>query len=329
MPQPVKRAVARAVPVARPVTWIGSPNGVLRQGRDHPGPDRGDHRRQLRAHRRVVRRQRGARRVRHRPTVDLRRARPRRERPRPRADRRRHREGRPGRHLGAQLRGVDDRAVRHRQGRRDPGQRQPVLPHPRVLLRGEPVGAAAADQRGVVQDQRLPRDGRGGRRATEPQPLERVVYIGTDDWDALVAEGEGLPRTRWRERMSTLEPGDADQHPVHERHHRLPQGRHAEPPQHPQQRLLHHRADQLHRRGPALHPGALLPLLRHGDGQPRLHHPRRHDGDPGARASTPRRRCVRGRGALHRPVRRADDVHRDAEPPDLRRPRPRPACAPA
>ena len=25
-------------------------------------------------------------------------------------------------------------------------------------------------------------------------------------------------------------------------------------------------------RGPALHPGALLPLLRHGDGQPRLHH---------------------------------------------------------
>ena len=35
-------------------------------------------------------------------------------------------------------------------------------------------------------------------------------------------------------------------------------------------------------RGPALHPGALLPLLRHGDGQPRLHQPRRHDGDPRA-----------------------------------------------
>ena len=30
-----------------------------------------------------------------------------------------------------------------------------------------------------------------------------------------------------------------DQHPVHERHHRLPQGRHPQPPQHPQQRLLH------------------------------------------------------------------------------------------
>ena len=38
-----------------------------------------------------------------------------------------------------------------------------------------------------------------------------------------------------------------DQHPVHERHHRLPQGRHAEPPQHPEQRLLRHRDDQLHR----------------------------------------------------------------------------------
>jgi fatty-acyl-CoA synthase len=31
------------------------------------------------------------------------------------------------------------------------------------------------------------------------------------------------------------------QHPVHQRHHRLPQGRHAHPPQHPEQRLLHRR----------------------------------------------------------------------------------------
>ena len=34
-------------------------------------------------------------------------------------------------------------------------------------------------------------------------------------------------------------------------------------------------------------------------------------------------------GALHRRVRRPDDVHRDAEPPDLRRPRPVDACGPA
>jgi fatty-acyl-CoA synthase len=39
-------------------------------------------------------------------------------------------------------------------------------------------------------------------------PLERVVYIGTDDWAGLVAEGEGLPEDAVAERMSTLEPGD-------------------------------------------------------------------------------------------------------------------------
>ena len=39
--------------------------------------------------------------------------------------------------------------------------------------------------------------------------LERVVYIGTDDWDTLVAEGEGLPEDSVAQRMATLEPGDA------------------------------------------------------------------------------------------------------------------------
>ena len=40
---------------------------------------------------------------------------------------------------------------------------------------------------------------------------------------------------------------------------------------------------RLLRRRPRLHPGALLPLLRHGHGQPRLHQLRRDDGHPGAR----------------------------------------------
>ena len=38
-----------------------------------------------------------------------------------------------------------------------------------------------------------------------------------------------------------------DQHPVHQRHHRLPEGRDAQPPQHPQQRLLRRRGLRLHR----------------------------------------------------------------------------------
>ncbi len=39
--------------------------------------------------------------------------------------------------------------------------------------------------------------------------LERVVYIGTDDWAGLVAEGEGLPEEAVAQRMATLDPGDA------------------------------------------------------------------------------------------------------------------------
>jgi fatty-acyl-CoA synthase len=39
--------------------------------------------------------------------------------------------------------------------------------------------------------------------------LERVVYIGTDDWAALLADGEGVPDDAVAERMATLQPGDA------------------------------------------------------------------------------------------------------------------------
>ena len=38
--------------------------------------------------------------------------------------------------------------------------------------------------------------------------LERVVYIGTDDWTDLVAGGTDLPADTLAQRMSTLEPGD-------------------------------------------------------------------------------------------------------------------------
>jgi fatty-acyl-CoA synthase len=44
--------------------------------------------------------------------------------------------------------------------------------------------------------------------APRNETLERVVYIGTDDWDALVAEGEGLPVDAVSERMAALAPDD-------------------------------------------------------------------------------------------------------------------------
>ena len=49
---------------------------------------------------------------------------------------------RPGRHLGAELRRVGAGPVRDREGRRDPGQHQPGLPHPRARLRPAPVRAS-------------------------------------------------------------------------------------------------------------------------------------------------------------------------------------------
>ena len=50
----------------------------------------------------------------------------------------------------------------------------------------------------------------------------------------------------------------------------------------------------LHRGRPGLHPGALLPLLRHGAREPGVHHPRRGHGRPGARLR-PRRHAAGGR----------------------------------
>ena len=74
-------------------------------------------------------------------------------------------QGRPGRHLGAQLRRVDHRAVRDGQDRRHPGQRQPGLPHPRTGLRAQPVGRADARSSATdVQDLGLRRHGRRGAR---------------------------------------------------------------------------------------------------------------------------------------------------------------------
>ncbi len=44
--------------------------------------------------------------------------------------------------------------------------------------------------------------------AEQNPTLQRVVYIGTDDWDALLADGEGVPEDAVAQRMATLEPGE-------------------------------------------------------------------------------------------------------------------------
>ena len=149
-------------------------------------------------------------------------------------------------------------------------------------------------------------------RAETPQ-LAEVLYLGTDDWRDLVDSAptsSSVDDLTGKAELAGQQP--ADQHPIHLGHNWFPEGRHALAPQHPQQRVFHHRTHQLRPRRPAVHPGAVLPLLRHGDGQSGVHEPRGHDGHPctGIRSGThPGRHRKR---KVYRRLRRADDVHRDA-----------------
>ena len=144
--------------------------------------------------------------------------------------------------------------------------------------------------------------------------LERAVFFWEDDWDELVGRRRRRHRRPAGRPPGGAAPGRRHQHPVHVGHDGVPQGRHADPPQHPEQRLLRRPAAGVPARRPAVHPGALLPLLRHGHGQPRLHDPRGDDGHPVRRLrADPRAGDGPGR-ALHGAVRRPDDVHRRARP---------------
>ena len=212
------------------------------------------------------------------------------------------------------------RAVRRGAGGGDPRQRQPGLPHARARLRAAPVGHPAARLRRRVQDERLPRDGRrGAGRLPGPAARGRARLGrlgGAPGRRRRAARGRA---GRARGRAGLRRP---DQPAVHERHDRVAQGRDAHPPQPAQQRLLRRRAVRLHRPRPDRDPGALLPLLRHGHGQPRRDLARCLHGRPRAGLRARRDAARRRRGALHGALRRADDVHRHAGRPGLRRGRP-------
>ena len=169
----------------------------------------------------------------------------------------------------------------------------------------------SSDYRGMVEEVRDEVDGLRARR------LHRHVRLGGAARPRRRGVGERAERHTGR-----VDEHRPDQHPVHLWHHGIPQGRDAQPPQHPQQRLLRRRALRLHGGRPGLHPGALLPLLRHGHGQPRVHDPRRVHGHPGARLRPGSDTAGDPGREGHLALRRADDVHRRVEPAGLRRLRP-------
>ena len=108
-----------------------------------------------------------------------------------------------------------------------------------------------------------------------------------------------------------------------------PKGVTLTPPQHPQQRLFRRPRDAADGRGPHLHSGAAVSLLRHGDGQSRGRHARRGDGLSRRGLRSAGDAGDRRAGALHGALRRADDVHRRARPSRIRAASICPRCAPA
>ena len=107
------------------------------------------------------------------------------------------------------------------------------------------------------------------RSRGECTDLREVVFLGDPEWERLMATGRAGDRALLAAAGDRAVGRRPDQHPVHVGDDGLPEGRDAHPPQPAQQRLLRRRGLRLHRGRPGLHPGALLPLLRHGDGQPR------------------------------------------------------------
>ena len=89
----------------------------------------------------------------------------------------------------------------------------------------------------------------------------------------------------------------------------FPKGATLSPPQHPEQRVLRRRPADARWR-PGVHPRALLPLLRHGAGQPRAARPTGVHGHPGAGVRPGGDAGAVAQGALYLALWRADDVHR-------------------
>ena len=87
--------------------------------------------------------------------------------------------------------------------------------------------------------------------------------------------------------MALVRPDDAVNIQFTERHDGFAEGGHPLAQEPPEQRILGRGGDWRDARFARLHSGAAVSLLRHGDGQPRLHGARRDDGLPGPELRAP------------------------------------------
>ena len=193
------------------------------------------------------------------------------------------RQGRPGRHLVSRTvpSGPSSNTRRQRSAR---SWSTSIPPTGRMNSStcSNQAGVAMLVAAPVVQDLRLRGDDRAGR--AEVRRARAGDLLGAPEWERLFDAGRApVTAPSCGGRNGELSAGRPDQHPIHLGHNGFPEGCDAQPPQHPEQRVLRRRAV---RSTPSatgsVHPGAVLPLLRHGDGQPGVHDARCGDGDPGA-----------------------------------------------
>ncbi len=209
-------------------------------------------------------------------------------RPRPRTRR-------TDRHLVAQPPGMDADAVCRRQGRAHSCYHQSRLSPERTRicpcqgrlrrdrhgnrvqdfqLYGDAEHADARARQGTTR-----RSARGAAAAAaRGDPDRRADLPRCDCVRRRDADGRWTPPRRARRARQHVAVRRCRQYPVHQRHHRIAQGRHADASQYPQQRLFHRPHHAADRTRPHLHPGSALSLLRHGDRQSRVAHLGRNHG---------------------------------------------------
>ena len=155
------------------------------------------------------------------------------------------RQGRPGRHLGRQLpEWVLSSTPPPASARSWSTSTRPTGRTSWVTSSGSPGSPArprpdhrTSDYRAMVEQVRGQMPGAARRASTS------VTRAGTGCWPpAPAVTAAQLVAARGRAVLRR-----PDQHPVHLGYHRLPQGRHPLPPQHPQQRLSRGRDGRLHR----------------------------------------------------------------------------------